>query len=333
MSQLALLDACVLVPQRLSSLLLTLAEANLFAPRWSEQILAETERALVRKLGVPADLARRRVSLMRSAFPEASVVGFEALEAGLICDQKDRHVLAAAIAGEAETLVTANLKDSPDEACNPHGVYIADPEAFLLELLVADEVTCCRAIRDEAERMRRPPMTPRQLLAGIAGLAPTFANTAYYVLTSDDGPAGDIPAYVAVPLEESPLQAFADAPDLGDPLHVAFAWWIALRNRAEDLDLLHALTYSPTAFAGYAWAEELLEEKSIASRVYYAVEDPTEAVAFVRFVPQVAQSSRAFAPFKVRGARYMALKRRPDGSWCVWGLGTRMVAAREVLDG
>ena len=117
MSQLALLDACVLVPQRLSSLLLTLAEADLFEPRWSEQILSETERALVRKLRVPADLARRRVSLMRSAFPEASVVGFKGHEAGLTCHRKDRHVLAAAIAAGAGTLVTANLKDFPDEAC------------------------------------------------------------------------------------------------------------------------------------------------------------------------------------------------------------------------
>lgn len=268
MSQLALLDACVLVPQRLSSLLLTLAEADLFEPRWSEQILAETERALVRKLRVPADLARRRVSLMRSAFPEAGVVGFEGHEEGLTCHRKDRHVLAATIAAGAETLVTANLKDFPDEACNPHGVYVADPDAFLLDLLVTNQLACCRVIRNEADRMRRPAMTPRQLLAGIARLAPTFANTADNVLTSDDGPAGDIPAYVAVPVEETPLQAFADAPDLSNPLHVAFAWWNALQHGAQHLDVLHALTYSPAAFAGYAWAEELLEEVSIASSVY-----------------------------------------------------------------
>lgn len=47
MSSLALLDACILVPQRLSSLLLTMAEHGLYEPRWSEPILTETERALV----------------------------------------------------------------------------------------------------------------------------------------------------------------------------------------------------------------------------------------------------------------------------------------------
>lgn len=49
MTLLALLDACILVPQRLSSLLLTLADEALYEPRWSETILDETERALVQK--------------------------------------------------------------------------------------------------------------------------------------------------------------------------------------------------------------------------------------------------------------------------------------------
>ena len=47
MSSLALLDACILVPQRLSSLLLTLAEHGLYEPRWSDPILTEAERALI----------------------------------------------------------------------------------------------------------------------------------------------------------------------------------------------------------------------------------------------------------------------------------------------
>lgn len=73
MSSLALLDACILVPQRLSSLLLTLAEHGLYEPRWSDPILTETERALIQKLRLRPDLARRRLQAMRNAFPEASV--------------------------------------------------------------------------------------------------------------------------------------------------------------------------------------------------------------------------------------------------------------------
>lgn len=69
--------------QRLSSLLLTLAEHGPYEPRWSEPILTETERALIQKLHVGPDLARRRLQAMRVAFPEASVVGFDDLIPGL----------------------------------------------------------------------------------------------------------------------------------------------------------------------------------------------------------------------------------------------------------
>jgi hypothetical protein len=64
------------------------------------------------------------------------------------------------------------------------------------------------------------------------------------------------------------------------------------------------------------------------------LKDPTGAVAFVRLVPEVAETSQAFAPFSVSGARFVTVKKRPeDGTWCVWGLGDRMVAAEPVLEG
>lgn len=118
-----------------------------------------------------------------------------------------------------------------------------------------------------------------------------------------------------------------------NPLHVALTWWTALIHRDQYRTELHNLTWSPSAFKGYAWADELLAGRSIASRVYYALDDPTGEVAFVRFVPEVAQSSQVFEPFVVRGARFMTLKKRPDGSWSVWGLGTRMVGAGAVRRG
>ncbi|WP_164703032.1 PIN domain-containing protein [Modestobacter sp. KNN46-3] len=328
-----LLDACVLVPQRLSSLLLTLAEEGLFEPRWSDHILAETERALVDKLRLPRDRAVRRLDAMREAFPEAAVYGFEPLQNGLTCHPKDRHVLAAAIAASAETLVTANVKDFPEASCQPHGITVSDPDLFLLELMVRDGRACQTAVQREARRMRRPPMTTRDVLAGVAGVVPTFANSLHQAMLDGVFASSDVPAYETVPAEVSPLQAYADDFDLTDPLQVALAWWHALDDRDRYLAALHNLTWSPAAFGDYVWAEELLAGWSIASRVYYAVDDPAGDVAFVRFVPEVAQSSQVFESFVVRGARFMTMKRRPDGAWCVWGLGGRMIGARPVRDG
>jgi len=54
---------------------------------------------------------------MREAFDDALVSGWEELEGGLsLPDQGDRHVLAAAIRGGAQAIITANAKDFPAAA-------------------------------------------------------------------------------------------------------------------------------------------------------------------------------------------------------------------------
>lgn len=333
MTHLALLDACILVPQRLSSLLLTLAEEGLYEPRWSEAILDETKRALVQKLRLSPDLARRRLDAMRAAFPEAAVVGFEGLVPSLQCHPKDRHVLAAAITGTVDVLVTNNLKDFPAEACDPYDLQTLDADFFLLSLLARDGVGTRQAILNEASRSRAPAMSVRQLLASLTKVAPTFAHTVYNVWDELEEPTSDVPAYVVADQDDSPLGEYGRNPDLTDPLHVAFTWSNALHERDRYLDVLHALTWAPPAFGDYQWADEVMAGRAFASRVYDAVDDPTGDVAFVRLVPEVAQTSRTFASFSVSGARFMTMKKRPDRTWCVWGLGDRMVPAEPVLKG
>lgn len=329
MTEIVVLDANVLVPYNLCSLLLALAEADLFEPRWSTRILDETERTLIRRMGKPADKIARRLEAMREAFPEASVHDFEWMEPGLTCHRKDRHVLAAAIAANATTIVTINLKDFPDESCAPHGVLAAHPELFLLGLLEEDAAACAAAVERDAARKRKPPMTAESLLAGIADIAPTFANSLHQLILDGVPPMSDVPAYEVAPDEESPLRDFEERPDPTDPWHVVMAWWDALTDRAESRDVLHALTHSPSAFGDYERAADLLNHRSPGSKVYYALDDP-EHVAFVRFFPEVAQTSKTFAAFMERGARFITLCRYPDGTWRVWRLGEFMVGARSV---
>lgn len=105
-----LLDACTLVPIGLSSCLLSLAEAGLLTPLWSDEILDEVERNLPKLKGMTVDKAKRRVDAMRAAFDdEASVGDYQSLVPQLEC----RHLLAAAIIGGADVLLTFNVKDFP----------------------------------------------------------------------------------------------------------------------------------------------------------------------------------------------------------------------------
>lgn len=174
-----LLDACVLVPYPLVSALLTMAERELFVPRWSEHILDEVERTLIGKLDLDPDKVKHRLDHMRAGFPESSVHGYKDLIEEMTCDGKDRHVLAAAVAAGADLLVTANIKDFPKSSYEQYGIEVIHPEVLLSRLFNHDEEGCIEALHADAGRRRNPPLTTEQLLAQLAGLAPTFANNVH----------------------------------------------------------------------------------------------------------------------------------------------------------
>lgn len=50
-------------------------------------------------------------------------------------DADDRHVLAAAVRGNVEVLVTFNDADFPEEAVKPFDIDIVHPDDFLLDQL------------------------------------------------------------------------------------------------------------------------------------------------------------------------------------------------------
>lgn len=132
----AVLDACVLYPFHLRNLLVQLGADRLYRPRWTEEIHEEWIGSLLARTPT-LDRARleRTRELMRAVLPEADVIGHQALVPRLeLPDPDDRHVLAAALAGGAGTIVTWNLRDFPDSALAPHGVQAVSPDDFVLSL-------------------------------------------------------------------------------------------------------------------------------------------------------------------------------------------------------
>ncbi len=111
----ALLDANVLYPAGLRDLLLRLADRYLFAPLWSADIHAEWMRSLLAgRPDIDASVLDRPREVMDDHFPDALVDGYEDIAAGLdLPDPDDHHVLAAAIHGRANVIVTRNLRDFP----------------------------------------------------------------------------------------------------------------------------------------------------------------------------------------------------------------------------
>ncbi|KIN66487.1 PIN 3 domain containing protein [Sulfitobacter donghicola DSW-25 = KCTC 12864 = JCM 14565] len=149
-------------------MLLGVARTGAYTPLWSDRILEEWALA-ARKLGPEGEaIARGEVAMLQAAFPKASVPRHAGLEARLwLPDANDIHVLAAAVHGNADGIVTMNAKDFPRGILAEEGLSRNDPDAFLLgHFQAAPEAVkpVAEAVLAEARRLSGEDWTLRSLM-------------------------------------------------------------------------------------------------------------------------------------------------------------------------
>jgi predicted nucleic acid-binding protein len=175
----AFLDANVLYPAMLRSVMMELALADAFQPLWSERVHDEWTNALLRdRPDLSADKIQRTRALMQAHVEDAMVSGFEHLIDTLtLPDPDDRHVLAAAIHGGANTIVTANVKDFPATALVAHDIIAVTPDDFLTRLLADKPDAVLDALRTDRASLKHPPISADDYLAALkrVGLTETVA--------------------------------------------------------------------------------------------------------------------------------------------------------------
>ena len=160
------LDACVLYPAPIRDLLLHMANEGLYRPKWSDQIQEEWVRnLLLNRPDLNAGQLQQTTQAMNRAFPDASVSEYEALISTLeLPDADDRHVLAAAIHGQASLIVTANLKDFPALYLRSFGIEAQHPDEFIAQLFDANPADVLRAFQAQVAWLRKPPRTAHEVL-------------------------------------------------------------------------------------------------------------------------------------------------------------------------
>ena len=169
-------------PTVMREVILGVARSGLFQPLWSARILEEWARA-ARKIGPTGEAqARAEIALLAVDWPRAIVLPAPGLEARLwLPDPDDVHVLAAAIAGNADVILTLNASDFPQNILREEGVNRRDPDGFLWQLWSDHPEAVVQAVarvHAKANRLAPEPWDLRKLLkkARLPRLAKALAG-------------------------------------------------------------------------------------------------------------------------------------------------------------
>ena len=136
-----LLDARVLYPQTLRDLLLSLAGTGLFHARWTERINQEWVEKLLLKNPDRRVQVLRTLELVNRSVEDCLITGYEHLiESVVLPDPDDRHIVAAALVGGVDVIVTDNLADFPTDVLSPLGMEAQHPDDFLASVCSHERV-------------------------------------------------------------------------------------------------------------------------------------------------------------------------------------------------
>lgn len=176
------LDANVLFPLYVREVLLRLASDGIFSPIWSQEILDEATRNLIHENLMTVEQAAKFEAILKDLYPEAMVEVPVELVEKMTNHPKDRHVLATAVVGKAEIIVTDNLKDFQDRDLLTWNVVAKSSGEFLTSLydLYPDEIV--QAVDTMSEKLkdltsaRKPPLGLEALLCLLERVVPEFSN-------------------------------------------------------------------------------------------------------------------------------------------------------------
>lgn len=173
----AVYDACVLYPFEVRDLLMYAAYTRLFRVHWSNEILNECTRNLIKDGRASEAGMKRMVSGMNKNFPDADTPKkqYEHLIPSMTCDKKDRHILAVAVVRKVDVIVTYNHKHFPKSSVQPHFIETQDPDDFISDVIDLDVDLFMewyhKMVSDRikvADRNNRPPPTSASIAKFLA---------------------------------------------------------------------------------------------------------------------------------------------------------------------
>ncbi|NDV15714.1 PIN domain-containing protein [Muricauda sp. TY007] len=173
------LDTNVIYPLLIRDLMFWFAHYELFTPKWSRHIFMEWDDVMKRK-GIGKEERNKRIDVANRAFPDAMVNNYEPLiETLQLPDEKDRHVLAAAIKTNANVIITENLKDFPKEYLASFGLSAKSSDDFLTDIIDLNPEKAVEAFKKLVMNRTNPNLNEFEILDRLRALG--LKDTANYL--------------------------------------------------------------------------------------------------------------------------------------------------------
>lgn len=167
-------------------LLIRLGLTGLSQPKWSATIEDEWQRNLLaNRTELTLEQIQRTAALMNATVPNAMITGFEPLTESVdLPDLDDRHVVAAAVRSNAETIVTSNLKEFPVPVLDAFGIEALHQDDFLMDFFDLNRALVLSAVNSQLSKLRKPPMSVDDYLEALLrqGMAQTVKGLSKYRL-------------------------------------------------------------------------------------------------------------------------------------------------------
>jgi predicted nucleic acid-binding protein len=186
----AFFDANGFFGARLRSLIVELAQTGQFRARWSEEVHTEWMAAVIAKRpDITAGALACVKTQMNAAVPDCVVSGYQFLiDALVLPDPEDRHVLAAAIRADASVIVTFNEKDFPGDLLSPLGLHTRHPDDFIIDVESLDRALFVEHVALDIGHYRSPPLSVADYCSGLckAGVPKTADLVGQLAILFDD---------------------------------------------------------------------------------------------------------------------------------------------------
>lgn len=161
------LDTNIIVPIEVRDLLFWFEHFDLYTVKWSKHIFDEWVTVMER-MDVPVAEIKKRIGWANKAFPDAMVQNYEQLIDSLeLPDEKDKHVLAAAIKTNANIIVTNNIKDFPKDYLSSYGLSAKTADDFLTDTIDLNPDIAVKSFRKLVMNRTNPEMDEYAVLDAL----------------------------------------------------------------------------------------------------------------------------------------------------------------------